>query len=186
MQLRQQITGHFIYHWGVPAQIHVQRDDLAVLEFAPQGNRKTFRFATNGMSRSIQPSGDLCYRTEVYVCANSPAPWMIDLLKSTAEYPEQHRTHFLEGNTIPVKFPLPSTDFPFQALLIAPPEPSDPPTIGAICDSSSGETIFIHQLIGITQNELAYAMLKGSERLLHRLVSLGEPLLIDKARQEAV
>src|SRR5438067_2186100 len=106
MTLKQAVTTHFIVHWGVPKEIHKQELgtlDLAVLEFAPRTERKTFRFATNGMSAHVQRSKvkRIPYRTELYAGSRSNTPWIIELLVALSRYPMLHQTSFSQFDTVP-------------------------------------------------------------------------------------
>src|SRR5690348_9347548 len=93
------ITGHFLSHWGIPKDIRPRSlqtiGDFAILEFAPQRGRASWRYATNGMSSYTQyyPDGPVKVRTELYTCSNERKPWVDDLLAAIATYPLDFKTH---------------------------------------------------------------------------------------------
>jgi hypothetical protein len=193
MTLKQEVTAHYMRHWGVPLRPHLEAPcsrDLAVFEFAPgrqadsQPPLQTSRFATNGMSAYVQSYQGIPRRTEIYVSARSYAPWILELLVAVANYPVTFETLLEQFNTIPIDGPIDQSCSPFTALLLGPPEPEDPDTLGVIPDITP-EPLLVHRVVGITQREYEFALnYDDGEELWHRLVSLGRPLLIDQPRAE--
>ncbi len=187
----QAITGHYMVHWGLPKQFHMQKTDsppLAVVEFGP-GRQwgplkplETMRFATNGMSAFDQGAG---YRCELYVSARASAPWIIGFLAALARYPLEYQVRLCEGNTIPAVEPIHREKTSFTAFLIAEPWPEDAGTLGVISGVYS-EYVFVHQVVAITQPEYEFALEHDGETLWNRLVRLDQPLLLDEARPDAV
>jgi hypothetical protein len=185
---KKAVTGHFMAHWGVPSEIHVQeksRIDLAVVEFAPKGGRATYRFATNGMSAIVQPSRGGRYRTELYASSRSAAPWIVRFLAVLAVYPIEEETSLGEMQTVPLAGPIVQGDSIYSAILIAPPGPEDPETLGAILGVTT-EAILVHRVVPISELERDFAAERGSEELWQQLLGLGRPLLLDEPRPDAV
>ena len=184
---KKAVTGHYIAHWGVPSEIRVQessRFDLAVLEFAPTRGRDTYRLATNGMSTLVQSNRARRYRTELYAISRSAAPWIARLLAALAVYPVEEETSLGEMQTVPLAGPIIQGDSKFSAILIAPPEPEDAGTVGAILGVTP-EPILVHRVVAITDSERSLAVEYGSEELWLRLLGLGRPLPLDEARPDA-
>jgi hypothetical protein len=195
MTLKQEVTAHYIRHWGVPLRPHLEEPcsrELAVFEFAPgrqfhsQPPLQTSRFATNGMSACVQSYQGRLGRTEIYASARSSAPWVLELLVAVANYPQTFETLLEQFDTIPIDGPIDQDRSPFTALLLGPPEPEDPDTLGVIVGVTP-EPVLVHRVVGITPSEYKFALnYKHGEELWGRLVSLGQPLLIDQPRPEAV
>jgi hypothetical protein len=177
-------AGFFILHWGVPA-IHERPqlgdDPLAVFQFKPRDERATWRYVTNGMSEHEQRSarGTLA-RTELYAATSAESPWAIDLLDALARYPGQHDAAFFELDTIEVGQPIDQKGSPYTSLLLVPPEPEDPGTLGAI--DIPGCTVLVHRIVGIYESECDFAIENGSEQLWKRLLESGQSLLLDHIR----
>ena len=123
-------------------------EEFAILEFAPNATRKTWRFATNGMSAYAQPREDdpAVVRTELFACARSRETWIADLLAAIATYPKDYATHLAEGDSIDVGQPVDRRHSPYIGVLLAPPGPFDPATIGLVGGCS--EKILVHQVVG--------------------------------------
>jgi hypothetical protein len=182
-------------HWGVPNKFHVHEPypfELAVVEFAPRrhpdalARRETFRLATNGMHNYPQFDGSNRFRTELYVCSRATDAWLVQLLTTLARYPLMQETCFGEFDTIPLAKPVHQNGIMYAALLLTPPDPEDSCTLGAICDETS-EPIFVHKVVGITQPEYEFALRHhNGGPLWERLAALGQPMLIDEARPDAV
>ncbi len=175
------VTGHFIAHWGVPSSISPHKIDgfgeLAILEFAPRGARLTWRYATNGMSCYEQEKlqGGVCVRTELFACTRSRAPWVKDLLIAIAKYPMDYSTYFTEGDTISVGQPIDRKDSPFTGILLAPPGPVDPQTLGLVGGIS--EKVLVHQVVGILPSDLLQTRHQNGKKLWAGIVENGEALL---------
>ncbi len=186
--IKQQVTGHFILHWGVPKDIHVRRPladgaDLAVVEFPPDGDRRSYRFATNGMSGILQ-AGEPGVRTELYGCSRNSHPWVIELLDALARYPMRHRTYLSEYDTIFVG-PIDRSQSPFTAILLAPPGPAERDTLGAVATDYAEPTL-VHQVVGIFEEECELAIEKSGEELWRRLSLSVDTLELDVARRSIV
>lgn len=184
---RQEITGHFIAHWGVPREIHVRAPfvaDLAVLEFGPRGDRTTWRYATNGMGAVRQQCGAVVYGTELFACSGSRSEWIVRLLDALARYPHQQETRLSEFDTIPAGGPVDGRSSPYTAILLAPENPPDSETLGLV--AVEGPRLLVHQVVAITAAELDYAVTNGGEALWERLIALECPLLLDSRRPSAV
>src|SRR5690349_11285339 len=121
------ITGHFMAHWGVPSGIYPQEGtspELAILEFAPDAGRNSWRYVTNGMSGRIQVDG---LRTEVYACSRGKLTWIRRLLAAITTYPTDYNTCIAEGDTIAVGQPVDGDTSPFTGILFVAPDPIDAP-----------------------------------------------------------
>jgi len=182
------ITGHFIAHWGVPAEIRPRSvagiGELAILEFSPRGGRATWRYATNGMSKCAQPGSpaNVDVRTEVYACTSERIEWIDALLAAIVSYPWDHATYLAEGDTINVGQPIDRRESCYTGILLAPPGPADPPTVGLI--GGLRDDVLVHQVIGVLPDEIVHAMRHGGKELWMRLLRRGEPVL-DCPRGEA-
>lgn len=175
------ITGHFIAHWGVPKEIRPldigKIREFAILEFEPREPRRTWRYATNGMSSYLQPHPEklVKVRTELYACTKERTRWIDELLAAMAVYPQDYATYFAEGDTINVGQPIDQMHSRYQAILLAPPGPVDPPTLGLV--SGVSENILVHQIIGLLPSEIAFAEEYSGKELWERLLKKGEPAL---------
>ncbi len=182
-------TGHFILHWGVPGAIHPQPDlggqALGVLEFSPNRRLTSWRYATNGMSELPQECDGRKRRTELYAISRAKAPWLIPLLDAMARHPFQEPTYLSECDTLPLVPGMPGVPPQFGGILLAPPDPPDPATLGAFT-CGDGATVLVHQVVLITPSEMEFAIASGGETLWKRLVKLDQPLLADRSRPAAV
>jgi len=178
------ITGHFIAHWGVPTNIRPRQvnpfGDFAILEFAPKGDRTSWRYATNGMSSKTQLTDEGgSVRTELYTCSRQRLPWVDDLLVAMATYPFLNDTYLSEFDTIDAQQAIDQKASPYTGILLAPPGPSDPETLGLA--GKPGEDVLIHQVVGLLPNELECASRGGARDLWKKLLGEGEPAL-DRVR----
>jgi len=175
------ISGHLITHWGVPAAIRPRNtpgiETFAILEFAPRGARKTWRYATNGMSTYLQahPDHRIQVRTELYACTSQRTPWVDSLLAAIATYPKDYATYLAEGDTIDVGQPIDRGSSCYTGILLAPPGPCDPLTLGLVGGLS--ENVLVHQVVGLLPNEVRYAQQNGGRALWVRLARCGEAVL---------
>jgi len=182
------ITAHFIAHWGVPSDIRPREvrgaKPFAILEFGPRGARRTWRYATNGMSNCLQqhPDSRMKVRTELLACTTEKVGWIDDLLGGIAAYPNDYSTYLAEGDTIEVGQPLDQDVSCFTGVLLAPPGPLDSSTLGMIGDLE--ENILVHQVVGLLRPELDYVREHSGKRLWEQLVKFGEPVL-DRPRESA-
>ncbi len=174
------ITAHFISHWGVPAAIsprQVAGAEVAILEFAPRGERRTWRYSINGMSRCCQyspdPSLNVC--TELYVCTNAQMPLAEELLIALAAFPNDNPTYIADGDTIDFEQPIRCGRCSFVGILLAPPGPIDSPTLGLVAGLPND--VLVHQVVGLLPSEMNFAKRHGGKRLWERLAVGGEPLL---------
>jgi hypothetical protein len=180
------ITAHFIAHWGVPDDIRPQAirggRSFAILEFAPRGSRQTWRYATNGMSSDLQhhPDQHMKVRTELFACTTEKAVWIDDLLCGLAAYPYDYTTYLAEGDTIEVGQALDRDESCFTGVLLAPPGPRDPPSIGVI--DGFDYNVLVHQVVGLLPPEVHYAERHTGKRLWEQLLQFGDPVL-DRARK---
>ena len=176
------ITGHFITHWGVPSDIRPRKlngvKEFAVIEFAPTGGRKTWRYATNGMSNYAQYHHDpsVNVQTELYATTARKVTWMDDFLAALTTYPIDYATFFAEGDTISVGQPIDQKSSCYSNILIAPPGPHDAAELGLI-GGLEDETILVHQVIGLLDVEVQYAKRHGGKILWQNyLISRACPL----------
>jgi Suppressor of fused protein (SUFU) len=187
--IRGIVTAHFLTHWGVPKEIHPRTvkgiGSFAVLEFGPRGKRKTWRYATNGMSSYLQPNPDqnLRIRTELYACTEKKTMWVEDFLAAIATYPNDYATYLAEGDTIDVGQAIDRNCSPYSGILLAPPGPFDPATIGLVGGVS--QNILVHQVVGLLEKEIQYAQKHGGKAIWEQVVHKGEPL-IDLGRPAVV
>jgi len=182
------VTAHFIHHWGVPTDIRpqsVRGQQIAILEFGPKGKRKTWRYATTGMSRDPQahPDPAVKVRTEIYVCTKEKAAWVDDLLTGIACYPHDYSTYFAEGDTLGVGQPLDRASSPFTGILLAPPNPVDPETLGLV--AGIADNVLVHRVVGILPDEIEFAEQHGGKALVERLANAGD-LPLDIKRKSVV
>jgi hypothetical protein len=181
VQEKGMITAHFIRHWGVPEDIHPRKvagiGSFAVREFAPKDPRKTWRYATNGMSSYVQahPDPRIRVRTELFACTAHRAAWIGDLLVAVARYPLDCSTYLAEGDTIDVGQPIDRDRSSYTSILLAPPGPFDAATVGLIGGLS--ENVLVHQVVGLVQKEIGLAQEHGGMALWQRIVKYGEALL---------
>jgi hypothetical protein len=183
---KQQVTAHFLVHWGVPRDFHLRwpladGQDFAIMEFPAAGDRQTCRFATNGMSAIPQGSGKASVRTEIYACSDNSHPWVIELLDALARYPIRHQTCLNEYDTISVG-PIDRDRSQFTAILLAPPSADEKESLGAIA-TDYAEATLVHQVVGIFDDECKLAIEEGGEELWRRLSSLGRRLALDAERE---
>lgn len=185
MNTKQSRTAHYVSHWGVPQDIHIRESidsfDFAILEFPPRKNRKTWRFATNGMSEVLQIGESFTTRTELYVCSQYKDEWCIDLLDKLARYPKHFETYFGEFDTLEFE----RSDSRFSGIMLAPPEPEDPDECGFISQLFPDQ-ILIYRIVCLFPEELEFAISHGGEALWSRLLALGVPLLTDVDRPMAL
>lgn len=181
------VTTHFISHWGVPNEIRPRelRNEkaFAVLEFAPHGARRTWRYATNGMSsyRQQHPSLRHGVRTELFACTAKRITWIDDLLGAIANYPHDCSTYLAEGDTIEVGQPLDRGTSCFTGVLLASPGPLDPSTLGVV--GGLAEDVLVHQVVGLLESELVYVREHSGKQMWGQLVKFGEPVL-DRPRED--
>jgi hypothetical protein len=186
---KRNITAHFIAHWGVPKEIRPRKicgiQEFAILEFAPRGARRTWRYATNGMNTYLQSIGQhgVRVRTEVYACTGHETPWVHDLLSAIASYPMDYSTYLAEGDTISVGQPIDRNCSCFTGILLAPPGPLDPPTLGLV--AGLAENVLVHQVVGLVPSELDYAERHNGKNLWNHLIGRGEAL-VDEVRATVV
>lgn len=173
------VTGHYITHWGVPSKISPLSargiEAFAVLEFAPKWPRKTWRYATNGMSSYLQCYTDEHVNVRTELCASSKdrADWIQDLLMAMASYPIDYDTYFAEGDTIDVGQSIDRKSSCFTGILIAQPEPS---TLGLV--SGIAENVLVHQLVGLLPSEVRFAEEHGDGMVLwQKLINESDHLL---------
>jgi hypothetical protein len=163
------ITGHYMAHWGVPMEIRPLKargiSEFAILEFKPRRSRLTWRYATNGMSSFIQyhPENRFRIRTELFVCTKERQAWIAGLLTALASYPLDYCTCFTEGDTIDVGKAIDQINSCYTGILLAPPGPADPPTVGLVGGTS--ENILVHQVVGLLSCEVSFS--KRSELLTY-------------------
>lgn len=182
-------TGHFIAHWGVPKDIQVRPYvggiELAVVVFGPKEDRKSWRYATNGMSEFVQESDQGRLRTELYACTHKMGDWVVALLHALASYPLQKRTFFADYDTVPVSQPIDRKESPYRGVLLAPTSPEDPENLGEI-DGVTEEPIFVHLVVPIYDVECELAIDKGGQELWARLLSSGSSLCLDGQRSSVI
>jgi hypothetical protein len=171
------ITGHFITHWGVPNDIRQVAargiESLAILEFSPQKTRRTWRFATNGMSSFAQlhPDQLIKVRTEIFVCTTEKVLWIEELLAAIASYPIDYATYLSQYDTINVGFPVDRDSSCYTGILIAPPNNTEIPTIGLV--GGIPFDILVHQVVGLLPKEIQFAEKYGGASLWQRLANKG-------------
>lgn len=185
---RGKITAHFMAHWGVPTEIRPYeigslRASLAILQFAPRGARQTWRYATNGMSSYLQHSPDFeaRVRTELFACTLKKEDWIDDLLKAIASYPADYSTYLSQGDTIEVGQPIDRRKSCFTGILISPPGPIDPSSLGVI-DGLEND-VLVHQVVGLTPAEICYTQKYGGAKLWESIAQNGDPIL-DQSRSK--
>lgn len=175
------ITGHFMSHWGIPKEIRTRKlggiGEFAILEFAPKGERTTWRYATNGMSSYTQhhPDGLVNVRCEVYGCTMEKMAWIDDLLVAIATYPLDYNTYLAEGDTIGAGQPIDRDRSCFTAILLARPGLCDPETVGLV--NGISDNVLVHQIIGILPTEAEFAEQCGGNSLWEKLAKEGDPML---------
>lgn len=175
------VTAHFITHWGVPSQIrrHALRriGDFAILEFAPNQSRVTWRYATNGMNvlRQRHDDSSVVVRTELYASTKDRATWVDELLAGLADYPFDYDTWLADGDTVEVGQPLDRNVSPYTGVLLAAPGMHDSQTVGLIGGLS--DKILVHQVIGLLPGEVQYASVHGASILYERAAAGGHDLL---------
>jgi hypothetical protein len=187
MLRRKQRTAHFIAHWGAPSDIHLDPNDplLAVLEFPAAGDRRSFRYATNGVSEHLFEAKGGPVRFELFGSTCSSRDWMAELLLGLARYAVSQAAYLGEFDTVPVSRWIDRATPSYAGLLIAPPSKTEAETIGAI-GHLSREPVLVHQAVGLYGPELEYAIAKGGESLFERLAALGGELLLDAPRPVVV
>jgi hypothetical protein len=114
-------------------------------------------------------------RTELYACTNEQLAWVDALLAALVTYPQDYTTYLAEGDTITVGQPIDQNRSCYTALLLAPPGPVDPPTLGLV--GGLPDTILVHQLVGLRDPEIRYAQEHGGALLWQHLLLRGEPVL---------
>jgi hypothetical protein len=182
------ITGHFIAHWGVPDDIRPRAlpgvGEFAILQFPPRGTRRTWRYATNGMSTYLQadPEVGIKVRTELYASSKERVRWVDELLAALAVYPKDQSTYFAEGDTIDVGQPIDRASSDYTAVLLAPPGPLDPSTVGIV--GGARENILVHQVIGLLPGEAETVTSEGSKIFWERLAAGGEVVLDQRRRSK--
>jgi hypothetical protein len=178
---KQIISGHYIFHWGVPTSIRPAKargiDEFAIFEFGPTESRTTWRYATNGMSSYVQPCPDenVIVRTELYSSAKEKKTWIDDLLVALASYPQDYATFFAEGDSIDVGQPIDQNASCFTGILLGPP---NPPSIGLV--AGLRENVLVHRVIGILPDEIEFAKEHSGKMLWQKLAQHGELLLDEK------
>ena len=179
------ITAHYITHWGVPSDIRPLTveglGDFAIVEFPPRDSRKTWRYATNGMSAYAQARSGTGreLRMELYASTARPTRNLDDVLALVARYPIDHQTRFCEGDTIAAEGAI-SEGWPnYAGLLIAGPES---PGLGLIGGPDRG--VLLNRIVGIFDDELELAKTRGGHELLVKLQA--EDLPIDILRDRVV
>ena len=183
------ITGHFMSHWGIPKEIRTRNlrgiGEFAILEFAPKGERTTWRYATNGMSSYTQyhPDELVNVRSEIYGCTRSQSLWIDDLLAAIAAYPYDYNTYLSEGDTINVGQPIDREGSCFTAILLARPGLCDSETLGLV--KARLDNVLIQQVIGILPAEAEFAERHGGKTLWEKLAKEGD-LTLDRNRPPVV
>jgi hypothetical protein len=182
-------TGHFILFWGVPNEVHrrnpIGTSRLAILEFRPRGGRTSWRYATNGMSESIQPCSQGPVRTELFASTDTRQDWAIALLDAISRYPTQQDTYFGEYDTVEVGQPIDARRSPFTAVLLAPPGPHEQTAVGTISAVTS-DAIQVHQVIGIYKDECKFVIEHGGRKLYNQLIKRGCTLSLDEVRRSVL
>jgi hypothetical protein len=105
------------------------------------------------------------------------------LLTGIACYPHDYSTCFAEGDTLNVGQPIDRASSPFTGILLAPPNPIDPETLGLV--AGIAENVLVHRVIGILPSEIEFAEQNSGKVLFERLVKTGD-LLLDVKRTAAV
>jgi len=186
---KQARTGFYIQEWGVPKEIHIcdpiADNELAVFEFLPCRGRKSWRYATNGMSEYIQKYEEYLFRTELYALTNNQAPFAVKLLSSMARYPFSNQTYFSEFDTIPLGHSIGQKNLKYTALLLAPPCPEDGAQFNQIPDVTK-EPIYIYFVAPLFATELEFAINKGGKNLWEILLNSGFSLALDAKRKAVV
>lgn len=178
----KKITAHFMLHWGPPSEIRPRRmpgiEKFAILEFGPTVSRKTWFYATNGMSSYAQTrAGEGApLRTEVYCASKERLTWVDNLLAGIATYPNDHKTCLAVTDTIEVGQPIDQRSSPFTGVLFG------PPPLATLCviDPPPAE-VQIHQVIGLLPGETAFAAQHGGRALWH-LLGKQENFFLDEVR----
>ncbi len=160
------ITAHFMLHWGEPSEIRPRRlpgiEKFAILEFGPTVSRKTWFYATNGMSSYAQRGRDegATLRTELYCASKERLSWVDDLLAGIAIYPRDHNTCLAATDTIRSGQPIDQRSSPFMGVLFA------PPPLATLCVIDHlPEEVLVHQVIGLLPGETAFAKEHGGKAL---------------------
>jgi hypothetical protein len=118
-------------------------------------------------------------RTELYTCSQHRLPWVDELLVAMATYPFLNETYLSEFDTIDAQQPIDQETSPYTGILLAPPGPTDPETLGLA--GKPGEDVIIHQVVGLLPKELEYAAQGGARDLWRKFLGEGE-LAIDRIR----
>lgn len=183
------VTSHFIAFFGVPTEIRPRAvrgiGEVAILEFAPAGNRKTWRYATNGMSAYLQrhPDPRVHVRTEVYATTCHRQGWVDDLLLAVAAYPYDCDTYLAEGDSVNVGQPIDRRVSPYTGILLIPPGPHDASNLGLV--GGVVENILVHQVVGLLPSEVELAA-QGNGKRLSDAIRAADELSLDAHRAKIV
>jgi hypothetical protein len=89
-----------------------------------------------------------------------------------------YATYIAEGDTIGVGQPIDRNRSRYTAVLLAPPAPFDPETVGLVGGLSGG--VLVHQVVGLFEDEVRYAEQVGGKMLWRQIAANGQPLLDEK------
>ena len=183
------ITSHYIFHWGVPSDIHplrlAQIPKFAIFGFSPTSTRQSWRYATNGMSSYVQSerSREIHVKSEIFVRSRNKLNWIYGLLSAVATYPLDYNTSIVENDTIDVGQPIDRDESKLTGLLITAPGPDECESLGVIAHNN--ENILVHEIIAVYPSELEFAKSHGGAALAKLIVSYGD-CLIDGNRPSVV
>ena len=179
------ITGHYIYHWRVPSNIHVNKQaglpEVAVIEYAPNANRKNWILATNGMSQYRVRRHSKMIGMEVFGCFRDKAAWNVELFTTLARYPLRYGEPLCEFETLALDGITMKDKLPYQHLFFGQ-TLYQPETIGAI-QFDSQNLVIVNQVFGIYDSELEYVKQFGGEALWNKMLASQMPDTLDIARQ---
>jgi len=182
---RSKITGHYILHWRVPSNVHVQKQsglpDVAIIEYAPNATRKHWILATNGMSQYRIRSRGKMIGMEVFGCFRDKAAWNVELFTSLARYSTRYKEALCEFETLALNGISTSGKMPYQHLFFGQ-TLYQPETIGAI-EFDPQNLIIVNQVFGIYDSELEYIKQFGAEALWDKMLASQMPDTLDIARQ---
>ena len=182
---KQLTTAHFMHWWSVPSAIRPRQRStqfqLAIIEFPPRDDRRSYRYATNGAGDYVMREGEGAYRQELYCTTTRKADWAIELLEGIALYPNHYLTRVGTFDTISAGGPIDQNRSPFTGVMIAPPAPVEGEEFGAL-ERAEGEFAIVNQVVGLYDTEIDYCISHGAESLWIELAQADGELALDRAR----
>ena len=184
---------HYERHFGRMSDAVAHSTDkntvhVDIYQFEPSEARPYWTLVTGGMSDLPQriPSaaeGTLAPRTEILMYAKTPQHWMLEILKTLAEFPFRRETFLHWYHTWTKDACITHEPSSFTSCLFLPPFLEDP-SLNEL--QVQGNRVDFLWMIPITEREQDFAVSDGSEALARLLMTDEDNLIVHEGRKSVV